>query len=241
MLTSLEWEDYELWKTSIIDRELHQFGIDIAALNEMRLSEIGSLDEVNYHFYWSGKPDYDPRIHGVGFTVKKAVLRAWTPPVPINERIMRLDGKMNLGTLTLLSIYRPPLDYSKEQKDKFYSQLEQIIIPAKNRFTILGDFNACVDDPGFVSNSSDELQVTMNKLSDACTNLGMVINNKKTVVMSQGTKIPPKIHVNNKTLDNVDHFCYLSSILTGSLNLERELDARISKASVTFGKLTSLV
>uniref|UniRef100_H3ASM9 Reverse transcriptase domain-containing protein n=1 Tax=Latimeria chalumnae TaxID=7897 RepID=H3ASM9_LATCH len=97
------------------------------------------------------------------------------------------------------------------------------------------------DDAAFVSNSPDELQNMMNKFSDACTKFGMVISIKKTVVMSQGTNISPKIYVNNEALDNVDHFCYLGSALTSSLSLDRELDVRIGKASVTFGRLTSRV
>nr|XP_014348156.1 PREDICTED: uncharacterized protein LOC106704818 [Latimeria chalumnae] len=139
-----EESDHELWKTAIIDRELHQLGINIAALSKMRLSETGSLDEVNYHFCWSGKPDNEPRIHGVGFAVKKSVLSACTPLVSINERIMWLDVNTNSGTLTLLSIYGPTLDYSKQQKDGFFFQLEQIIknVPARNRLAVLGDFNA---------------------------------------------------------------------------------------------------
>uniref|UniRef100_H3A800 Reverse transcriptase domain-containing protein n=1 Tax=Latimeria chalumnae TaxID=7897 RepID=H3A800_LATCH len=97
------------------------------------------------------------------------------------------------------------------------------------------------DDAAFVSNSPDELQNMMNKFSDACTEFGLVISIKKTVVMSQGTNISPKIYVNNEALDNVDHFCYLGSTLTSSLSLDRELDVRIGKASVTFGRLTSRV
>ncbi|CAM2101001.1 unnamed protein product [Caretta caretta] len=89
MLTGLELKDYELRKTAIIDGERHQLRIDIAALSETRFLEIGSLDEVNYHFYWSGKPDYEPRIYGVGFAVKKSVLSSCIPLIPINERIMQ--------------------------------------------------------------------------------------------------------------------------------------------------------
>uniref|UniRef100_H3ASA6 Reverse transcriptase domain-containing protein n=1 Tax=Latimeria chalumnae TaxID=7897 RepID=H3ASA6_LATCH len=97
------------------------------------------------------------------------------------------------------------------------------------------------DDTAFVFNSPDELQNMMNKFSDACTKFSMVISIKKTVVTSQGTNISPKIYVNNEALDNVDHFCYLGSTLTSSLSLDRELDVRIGKASVTFGRLTSCV
>ncbi|KYO30497.1 hypothetical protein Y1Q_0008159 [Alligator mississippiensis] len=66
--------------------------------------------------------------------------------VSINERIMQLDVNTDSGTPTLLSICEPTLDYSKQQKDYFYSQLEQIIkiFPARNRLSVLGDVNVHV-------------------------------------------------------------------------------------------------
>ncbi|KYO48149.1 hypothetical protein Y1Q_0001952 [Alligator mississippiensis] len=83
------------------------------------------------------------------------------------------------------------------------------------------------DGTALVSNSAGELQIMMNKLSEACMEFGVAISIKKTVVMLQGTNTPPKIYVNNETLDSVDHFCYLGSTLTSSLSLDRELDVRI--------------
>lgn len=50
ILTELELKDEELQKIAIIERQLHQVGVDTAALREMRLSDTGSLHEVNYHF-----------------------------------------------------------------------------------------------------------------------------------------------------------------------------------------------
>ncbi|KYO23881.1 hypothetical protein Y1Q_0015866 [Alligator mississippiensis] len=95
------------------------------------------------------------------------------------------------------------------------------------------------DDAAFVYNSPDELQIMMNKFSDACIKFGMAFSIKKTVVMSQGTNIPPKIY--NEALDSIDHFYYLGSTFTSSLSLDRELDVKISKAFVTCGKLVSNV
>ncbi|KYO26086.1 hypothetical protein Y1Q_0003843 [Alligator mississippiensis] len=95
------------------------------------------------------------------------------------------------------------------------------------------------DDTACIPNSPDELQIMMSKISDARIKFGMAISIRKTVAMLQGINILPTIYVNNEALDSVDHFHHLSSTLTSSLNLDRELDARIDKASVTFGKLTS--
>ena len=42
-------------KTAVIDRELHRLNIDIAALQETRLADSGSLKEEHYTFFWHGK------------------------------------------------------------------------------------------------------------------------------------------------------------------------------------------
>jgi exonuclease III len=45
----------DLQKTAVIDREFHRLRIDIAALQETRLVDDGSLRERNYTFFWQGK------------------------------------------------------------------------------------------------------------------------------------------------------------------------------------------
>ena len=49
--------------------ELERYGIDIAALSETRFAGDGQLTEKNYTFYWKGKDENEPRMHGVGFAV----------------------------------------------------------------------------------------------------------------------------------------------------------------------------
>ena len=54
-------------KTAIIDAELHRLNIDIAALQETRLANSGSLTEKHYTFFWQGKQlEYRHEL-GVGF------------------------------------------------------------------------------------------------------------------------------------------------------------------------------
>ena len=58
-------------RTAIVAMELERYGIDIAALSETRFAEDGQLTENNYTFYWKGKDDNEPRMHGAGFAVIK--------------------------------------------------------------------------------------------------------------------------------------------------------------------------
>jgi hypothetical protein len=61
-------------RTAVIGRELSRHNIDIAALCETRISGIDQeLVELGagYTFFTTGKPVTEPRLHGVGFAIKK--------------------------------------------------------------------------------------------------------------------------------------------------------------------------
>ena len=62
-------------KTALIDRELAKLAVDVAALQETRLAESGSIKEQNYTFFWMGKAEDEHRTHGVGFAVSNKLVR----------------------------------------------------------------------------------------------------------------------------------------------------------------------
>ena len=49
--------------------ELTKYNIDIAVLSETRFPVSGSLNALEYTFYWSGKPSGERREDGVGFAI----------------------------------------------------------------------------------------------------------------------------------------------------------------------------
>ena len=63
-------------RNAVIACELARYNIDIATLNETRLSEEGSLVEMGifYTFLWSGLPKHARRIHGAGIAVRTALV-----------------------------------------------------------------------------------------------------------------------------------------------------------------------
>ena len=78
MLTSLnvDLKDInDVRKTAIINDELLRLNVDIAALQETRLANTGSIKEKNYTFYWKGKDSNERRIHGVCFAVRNNLLK----------------------------------------------------------------------------------------------------------------------------------------------------------------------
>ena len=133
-------------KTAVIDLELQRLNIDIAALQETRLAESGSLREANYTFFWQGKKADERREHGVGFAVRNTLLPMILPPTEGSDRILTLGIQTEHGLVHILSVYAPTLYSPIETKDSFYEDLDHVLnnIPASEYIFVLGDFNARV-------------------------------------------------------------------------------------------------
>ena len=133
-------------KTAVIDRELHRLNIDIAALQETRLPETGSLKEGHYTFFWQGKGTEEVREHGVGFAVRHTLLRMIEPPTDGTERIFTLRLSSMQGPVNLVCVYAPTLQASAEVKDQFYESLDTVVskIPEAEHIYLLENFNARV-------------------------------------------------------------------------------------------------
>ncbi|KAI8505331.1 hypothetical protein Bbelb_174400 [Branchiostoma belcheri] len=136
----------DIRKTAVIDRELFRLNIDIAALQETRLPDSGSLKEDSYTFFWQGKTSEEPREHGVGFAIRNTLLHMIEPPSGGTERIITIRLSTHEGPVNLLSVYAPTLQATSEVKDLFYEQLDSVLkaIPTSEHIFMLGDFNARV-------------------------------------------------------------------------------------------------
>ena len=114
-------------RTALIALELKRYEIDIAALQETRLSGEGSLAEVGggYTFYWRGYPEGQPRQHGVGFAIRTELLdKNPETPISINERLISLRLALAKGEYaTIINCYAPTLCSEEGEKDRFYEEL----------------------------------------------------------------------------------------------------------------------
>ena len=133
-------------RTSLVAMELAKYNIDIAALCEARLSESGSLNDLEYSFFWSGKPEGEGREAGVGFAIKKDIVTKLTKMTrPVSDRIMTMRlplSKNNFATIT--SVYATTMTNPDENKEAFYNQLASVLsgIPRTDKLLLIGDFNA---------------------------------------------------------------------------------------------------
>ena len=137
-------------RSALIAHELSRLNIDIAALSEVRFSGEGSLQEhgAGYTLHWSGKPETERRLSGVGFMVRNSIAsKLENQPTGHSDRIISMRLPLwNQQYATLFSVYSPTLKAEPAEKDRFYSDLRSLIqsTPADDKVVILGDFNARV-------------------------------------------------------------------------------------------------
>ena len=126
--------------------KLAKYNIDIAVLSETRFHASGSLNDLVYTFYWSGKPNGERREAGIGFAIKMDIVANLTEmPHPVSDRIMimRIPLKKDRNA-TIVSAYAPTMANPEETKETFNSQLKGTLrnIPSIDKLILIGDFNA---------------------------------------------------------------------------------------------------
>ena len=133
-------------RTALVAMELAMYNIDIAALCETRFSESGSLNDLEYSFFWSGKPKGERREAGVGFAIKKDIVTMLTEmPRPVSDRIMMMRLPLSKDNYaTIISVYAPTMTNPDDNKEAFYNQLSSTLrdIPRTDKLLLIGDFNA---------------------------------------------------------------------------------------------------
>ena len=129
----------------MIDHELHKLEIDIASLQETRLTDTGSIRETNYTLHWHCKSAEDHPGHGVDFAVSSRVMQKIEAPVATFECIITLHLSSDRGLVSIISPCTPYL-YA-EGKNYFFDSLHDVLehVPHGKKLFVLGDFNTCVE------------------------------------------------------------------------------------------------
>ena len=100
------------------------------------------------------------------------------------------------------------------------------------------------DDTALVADSCEKLQNLINSLDRLSKEKGLNINMKKTKVMVVTKDFqPPKIDIkiNNHSIDQVEHFNYLGSIVTSEGRCNEDIKRKIVLAKKAFNKIRNLV
>jgi hypothetical protein len=101
------------------------------------------------------------------------------------------------------------------------------------------------DDCALMAHTESALQHTVDKFAEAFRLFGLTISLGKTEVMFQPTPTsargPPSISIEGTKLKTVEEFKYLGSVISNDGSLDKEVNARICKASQALGRLRSRV
>ena len=174
-------------RTAVLSKVLNNYNVDIAALSETRFAGSGQLKEKDYTFFWSGLPEDQHRVAGVGFAIKRSLAdKLEVLPEAINERLMLLFLPLAKNKrMLIISAYAPTMTSLQEVKETFYEDLRKTLKRASPRDSILllGDFNARVgnDHEAWPGVLGKHLQGSMNSnglhLLSLCTEFNLVITN----------------------------------------------------------------
>ena len=75
-------------RTSLVAMELAKYNIDMAVISETCFHASGSLNDLEYTFYWCGKPNGERSEAGVGFAIKKDIVAKLTEmPHPVSDKL----------------------------------------------------------------------------------------------------------------------------------------------------------
>ena len=93
-------------RTPLVAMELAKYNIDIVVLSETSFHAFGRLKNLEYTFYWSGKPNGERREGGDGFAIKRGIVAKLT----VSDRIMtvRIPLTKDRNT-TIVSAYAPTM------------------------------------------------------------------------------------------------------------------------------------
>ena len=96
------------------------------------------------------------------------------------------------------------------------------------------------DDCALMTHNEHNLQAVVNKFSEAANKFGLTISLSKTEAFFQTAPATspqqPCITIDGTQLKNVESFKYLGSTISSDGTLDREITARIQKASHAFGR-----
>lgn len=111
-------------QTALVAKELGRYNIDIAALNETRLSCYDSMEDCGYTFFWSGREEAERREFEVGFAIKSTIAKLLEEnPTPISDRIMTMRLPLDRDVYAPVisrPIYVPTMINLDEKNEKFH-------------------------------------------------------------------------------------------------------------------------
>ena len=117
---------YQCGKVKELTHELERYKWDIIGLAEVRWTGFGETSTDEGHKIWfSG--DQSKHQYGVGFIVRKEVVKSVISCSPITSRLISIRICAKPHNLMIIQVYAPTSDHDDEEVETFYEEMEQII------------------------------------------------------------------------------------------------------------------
>ena len=140
------WNTRTLWQTGKLEElthEMSRYHWNLLGLCETRWTDIGETTTLEGHkIYYSGKQD--KHEEGVGFLVHNNIVNSILGCRPVSSRLISIRLKASPFNITVIQAYAPTTDYSDEEIEDFYQQLQEVVdqTPKKDIIVVQGDWNA---------------------------------------------------------------------------------------------------
>jgi hypothetical protein len=95
----------------------------------------------------------------------------------------------------------------------------------------------CADDLSILDESVSKMNEVLEVLRVQGVKIGLKINVKKTMSLWLGISEDKKVTLGNETIDQVDIFTYLGSIISKDAGSSEDVKNRIAKAQGVFSQL----
>ena len=96
------------------------------------------------------------------------------------------------------------------------------------------------DDLAIVSDSIDKMQNKTSQLKDISERVGLFINTNKTKTMKININDNATVNLENESLEEVDNFTYLGSVVSKNGGTEEDINERLKKARASYGMLNKV-
>lgn len=130
-----------------LKEEMRKYRIGLVAIQETRWHGSGILQSGEYTLMYSGNTRGVVGAQGgTGFLINNKYKPAIKNFTPINERMCTIRMESKFFNITIVCVYAPTEEADGQDKDEFYSRLEQEIdcIPKHDVKILIGDLNAKV-------------------------------------------------------------------------------------------------
>ncbi|GFR93643.1 craniofacial development protein 2-like [Elysia marginata] len=134
---------FQCGKFENLVKEAELLKLDICGVSETRWTKSGHIDSENYRFVYSGSESHE---HGVGLLISKKLTMHMLGYLPVSKRNIVIKIQASPFNLAILQTYAPTSDYSDEDIDKYYEEVQDVLKEAKSSevLIVMGDMNAKV-------------------------------------------------------------------------------------------------